>query len=522
MKKYFLLLLLVISAVPALKATHVVGGNFIIDQTGPNTYNITVRVYRDCCQGCSPMPTSLTVGIYDKMTNANQQTFVINTPVLSIISLGDECYTPTGICVQEGIFTAVGINIPNNPNGYYIETGLFARNIILANVLNPNNTGMAFYAEIPDPALAGMNDSPDFGPYPSDGYFCVNNTKLLDFGLIDPDGDSLVYSLVDPLYAPGNGTIPGPYSPINWQPPYSLADIIGGTPVMNINSATGIIAATPSALGCYVFAVRIEEYRNGVKIGEVRRDVQYHALNCVFDDLPAIYLPDTIHIEVFQSGCVDIVVEDPDVTDTISIAVTSDIGPHGGYQTWPAVYQTTPDTSYIFHYTDALGNPDSSIIAKPFASGGAYFGIGSIGLRYCFPADCEDIREQAYYINVEAFSLGCSGDTNSFSKQISLLVIPPQGDHEIVPNVFSPNGDGLNDVFRLGGVANPCADALTVEIYNRWGQKMFASSAIDFKWDGKDTNGKDVPEGTYYVILNGVFGDKDVTSHYALQLFREK
>jgi flagellar hook assembly protein FlgD len=51
---------------------------------------------------------------------------------------------------------------------------------------------------------------------------------------------------------------------------------------------------------------------------------------------------------------------------------------------------------------------------------------------------------------------------------------------------------------------------------------MFESNDPLFEWDGKNKKGNDVPEGTYYLILNGIFGDADVTRHYSLQLFRNK
>ncbi|MFZ5554115.1 MAG: gliding motility-associated C-terminal domain-containing protein [Bacteroidota bacterium] len=525
MKNLILSVVLVLAFPFTEFATHIVGGNFVIVQTSPNTFNITVKVYRDCCATCTDMPTSITVGIYDKVTNTQVQTVTISTPALSNIVLGDECYTPTGICVQEGIFTQNGVIIANNSNGYYLQTELFARNNIIANIQNPGGTGMAFYAEIPDPAISGMNSSPDFGPYPSDGYFCVNNTKLLDFSVTDPDGDSLVYSLVDPLQSVQsfNGTSPAPYSPVTWQSPYSLANICGGTPPMSCNSVTGIVDATPSALGTYVFAVRIEEYRNSVKIGEVRRDVQYHALSCVFDDLPEIMLPDSLFIEIFTEGCFDIAVIDADATDTVSILVTSPTMLMGATVGLPAPYTTSPDTTYMFHYIDeTTGQPDSIVLDAPTMINGAFYGIGGVGLRYCWQTDCEDVPNSPYLLDVAAFSLGCSGDTNFINQQVVLEVGPPSSDFEVVPNVFSPNGDGFNDVFQLGYIPNVCDDYIHVEIYNRWGQKVFESDEVEFKWDGKNQKGNDLPSGVYYVLLSGVYGDTDVTSQYSLTLFREK
>ena len=142
---------------------------------------------------------------------------------------------------------------------------------------------------IPNPGL-GQNSSPDFGNYPLDAYFCVNNIKNFTWPVTDPDGDQLVYSLVAPMdegpgfgtgnSSPGSGAYPF-YPSCNFGAGYSLSNIIGGTPQMSIDANTGEITASPSIQGFFAFAVRVEEYRNGVKIGEVRRDAQYASLPCL-------------------------------------------------------------------------------------------------------------------------------------------------------------------------------------------------------------------------------------------------
>lgn len=524
MKKLFLLTSLLLVFLHPAKSTHVVGGNLVVTQTAANQFTIVCKVYRDCATGNAAMPTSVTVGIYYKNNNNLHNSIVMNNPVISNIALGDNCYTPTGICLQEGIFTATNVNIPNNAAGFYLQTQLFARNGIIINIFDPGNTGMSFYAEIPDPALPGMNSTPDFGPYPSDGYLCVNSLKQMNFSVTDPNGDSLAYSLVEPLQSNGtaNGTFPAPYSAVTWQAPYSFANIVGGTPAMSCNPVTGIVSAAPTTIGTYVFAVRIEEFRNGIKIGEVRRDVQYHALNCVFDDLPAIMLPDTVNIEVLTSGCFDIVVVDPDVTDTVSIWISSNTFPIGATVGLPAPFQTGPDL-YYFSFTDSItGNLDSILLPAPTFDGISWYGTGGIGLRYCWATNCSHLGVSGFNLDVQAYSLGCSGDTNSFSRIVYLKVVPPSGLQEIVPNVFTPNNDGINDFFKIEGTPNPCWDTIHVEIYNRWGQLVYESDEVEFKWDGKNKNGKEMNEGTYYVLLRGTFGDSDVTRRYPLTLLREK
>lgn len=90
----------------------------------------------------------------------------------------------------------------------------------------------------------------------------------------------------------------------------------------------------------------------------------------------------------------------------------------------------------------------------------------------------------------------------------------------IVPNVFSPNGDKVNDVFNVTGV-DAAAD-FQMDIYNRWGQRVFETSSGNHGWNGKLRNdGETVPDGTYFVIVTykEFCQDKDpvtVTGHVTL------
>jgi gliding motility-associated-like protein len=69
-----------------------------------------------------------------------------------------------------------------------------------------------------------------------------------------------------------------------------------------------------------------------------------------------------------------------------------------------------------------------------------------------------------------------------------------------MPNVFTPNGDGVNDLF-LPINPNEVGSA-TFTIYNRWGSKLFESFTILHGWDGRTTAGAEVTEGTYFWVIN--------------------
>ncbi len=84
---------------------------------------------------------------------------------------------------------------------------------------------------------------------------------------------------------------------------------------------------------------------------------------------------------------------------------------------------------------------------------------------------------------------------------VDSLSLVPIGDNEseslegIMPNVFSPNGDGVNDLF-----VTPVSGE--IRIYNRWGKLVFESLQSYTYWSGKLPNGNEATEGIYYWIIH--------------------
>lgn len=75
----------------------------------------------------------------------------------------------------------------------------------------------------------------------------------------------------------------------------------------------------------------------------------------------------------------------------------------------------------------------------------------------------------------------------------------------LVPNVFTPNGDGSNDEFHLTLKGVKTAEG---SIFNRWGQLLYSWDALNSAWDGKANNGEICPDATYYYIIK-VIDKKD-------------
>ncbi len=69
----------------------------------------------------------------------------------------------------------------------------------------------------------------------------------------------------------------------------------------------------------------------------------------------------------------------------------------------------------------------------------------------------------------------------------------------LIPNVFSPNGDGVNDQFYISG--NNISE-LDGEIFNQWGELMFKMDNQDMPWDGRTRTGLEAPAGTYFYVIN--------------------
>ncbi len=98
------------------------------------------------------------------------------------------------------------------------------------------------------------------------------------------------------------------------------------------------------------------------------------------------------------------------------------------------------------------------------------------------------VQDQTYTLTAIG-DFGCQA-TDQMTVKILKLVT--------VPNVFSPNGDGIHDVWNIPNLSD--YNGASVEVFNRYGQQVFYSIGYNTPWNGT-RNGQPVPAGTYYYIV---------------------
>jgi gliding motility-associated-like protein len=85
--------------------------------------------------------------------------------------------------------------------------------------------------------------------------------------------------------------------------------------------------------------------------------------------------------------------------------------------------------------------------------------------------------------------------------KVLINVSPPAAGDLFIPNVFTPNADGINSCYEFPGLIS--CDKVKVEIFNRWGQMVYKTDDPGFCWTGADyKSGDNLPEGVYYVIAS--------------------
>ncbi|MDX1653404.1 MAG: PKD domain-containing protein [Brumimicrobium sp.] len=267
-------------------ATHIIGGSLTYEHLGGSSYNVRLKLYRDCGPGNVAYPSDVTITVRNGLGNSTGLNFTM--PRLGIIELDppiDSCAVDPGICVEEAVFSSI-VNLPPSATGYHLYWGICCRNGSVQNIVDPLNVTEMFHTYIPNNSIWLTNSSPSWVNFPP-VFVCQGEDVDFDHSATDADGDSLVYSLYTP-YQDNNPTYnasPAPdniqFTPVPWVTGFSANNPLNlsGTPLV-INPVTGLLTGIPEDIGQFIVGIKCEEYRNGVKIGVIVRDFQFNVVDC--------------------------------------------------------------------------------------------------------------------------------------------------------------------------------------------------------------------------------------------------
>ncbi|MCS6790185.1 MAG: gliding motility-associated C-terminal domain-containing protein [Bacteroidia bacterium] len=321
-----------------LWATHNLAGQITYDYLGPNRYRVAITTYTDsAAAGVDRCTADLEVwsviGTTRTLVNVYRNIPRSNGPS------GSSCAAPArlGVNLRPRVkknFYIVEITLPG-PGSYELRYTDFAR---VENVRNMSNSGaVSFYIEtiLNNNPFIGINRSPLLLNDPIDDA-CTNRLWTHNPGAYDPDGDSLVFSLIpcqqyDPTFMQNPVPVPN----------YRYPSAFGGT--FTIDRQTGLLRwNTPQQVGVYNVAILIEEYRRGRKIGHVIRDMAIFVYPC--QNNPPV-------IEVSAETCVvagsrlrfTATAYDPDRRDSLYFYLNNGgIGNNGPFQVQPSPATIVP------------------------------------------------------------------------------------------------------------------------------------------------------------------------------------
>src|SRR5688572_18151191 len=265
--------------------SHAVGADVTYTYVGPNQYLITVRFYRDC-EGITA-PPSVNLSYFSSCPGSGSITLnqvpgsgqeIPPSPCLPPVTTA--CSGGSGYGVQEYIYQGL-VTLAGPCFDWTFAFTECCRNAQITTIVDPDLYNIYVATQLNNSAVA-VNSSPVFANIPVT-QFCVGNQFFYNQGATDADGDSLVFSLVAPLNAAGD--------PLPYAAGYSPTQPIASSTPITIDPQTGTISFTPSMIQVGVIAVLCEEYRNGIKIGEILRDIQMNVVGGCIGSAPVFADP---------------------------------------------------------------------------------------------------------------------------------------------------------------------------------------------------------------------------------------
>ncbi len=121
-------------------------------------------------------------------------------------------------------------------------------------------------------------------------------------------------------------------------------------------------------------------------------------------------------------------------------------------------------------------------------------------------------HQEVYFVTVTD-SIGCKA-TDSVEITVNKNEVI-----KALPNVFTPNNDGLNDYLCLKNITS--FKNVSCLVFNRWGNIVFQSSDTNDCWNGKDKDGVELSSGVYFFIIKGIsLCDTEIIQNGTISLIR--
>lgn len=296
---------------PSCFSTHLVGGEFnyqLIDSS-TLTYELELRVYRDCLVGQAPFDPTITLFVFEKGDTLKQTLTLAlgNDPNISLIADSSLVCSasPYTFCLESRVYRTQ-ISLAPSSTGYDISWARCCLSNAFINLINPLGEGLSYSLSIP------RNDSfINSSPAPFNQLYdnhCSNAPFSFDFSTTDPDGDSLVYVLTEingglntqgigvgnPMQGGPNPTVDPfnnpmgspPYVPLAFLATYNAQNPLNANP-LQLDPSSGMLSGDHVAPGVYLIGIEIQEYRNGNLLSSSQRTLPLSFSNCLNSGLEA-------------------------------------------------------------------------------------------------------------------------------------------------------------------------------------------------------------------------------------------
>ncbi len=231
-----------------------------------NLYRFHCTYYRDCLG--IPAPTFITMTLSSVQRGINQNITLNQLPISAVV-ITNNCPSSVSVCAggsQPGIEKyqyEADVNIPGQYPDWIFSVSDCCLNSAITTIQNPNSDEA--YAEARLNNQFNDNSSPQFTNDPIVFIINQNQDFYYNNGMVDPDGDSLVYSLIHARTSANTNVV--------YNPGYNFLNPLSSVPNTTFNEQTGDLFIHPDLNECGLIAFLIEDFRNGVLLGSVMREV---------------------------------------------------------------------------------------------------------------------------------------------------------------------------------------------------------------------------------------------------------